>query len=206
LYWVSGSIPSWRVMLCLAQKGLPYSRKRLRVMSTPKETRSAEFAAINPRCKTPVFIDEDGTVIIESLAILQYLETYYADAAPLMPKPAEKEKYKLALQRFHESENLHNVFEDMEFLYLPKWKETPNRERILEAYENTLAELKFWEGYLETSSFVAGETFSLADCAFYPNVAYLIHRGLDLEKEGFGALKAYYERVRGMECAADALP
>lgn len=70
LCWVSGSIPSWRVMLCLASGKLAYTRRRLHVVSTPKETRSAEFAAINPRCKTLVLIDEDGTVVIESMAIL----------------------------------------------------------------------------------------------------------------------------------------
>jgi hypothetical protein len=79
LYWVNGSIPSWRVMLALAAK-------RLRVMSKPKETRSAEFAQISSRCKTPMFVDSDGTVVIESLAILQYLEQYYL--TPSLAPPA----------------------------------------------------------------------------------------------------------------------
>ncbi|OCL09101.1 hypothetical protein AOQ84DRAFT_221225 [Glonium stellatum] len=184
LCWVSGSIPSWRVMLCLASGKLAYTRRRLHVVSTPKETRSAEFAAINPRCKTLVLIDEDGTVVIESMAILYYETT---------------------LQRFHESENLHNVFEDIELLCLPRWKETSNRERIVDAYRNTLAELAFWEGYLKTNEFVAGKVFSLADCAFYPCLAYLVHRGLDLDKEEFGMLKTYYERVEEMSCAIEAL-
>ena len=206
LYWVNGSIPSWRVMLCLARKKLPYTRKRLHVMSTPKETRSADFAAINPRCKTPVLIDEDGTVVIESMAILQYLETYYPSPEPLVPQPVEKESYITTLQRFHESENLHNVFEDIELLFLPNWNESPNRERIVDAYRNTLAELAFWEGYLVTSEFVAGKVFSLADCALYPCLAYLVHRGLDLDTEGFAMLKAYHERVREMSCAVEAMP
>jgi glutathione S-transferase len=40
-------------------------------MTTTKETQSAEFKAISPRGKTP---NVDGIVVIESLAILQYLE------------------------------------------------------------------------------------------------------------------------------------
>jgi nicotinamidase-related amidase len=70
LYWANGSIPSWRVMLALAAKQIPYIAKRLRVMSKPKETRSAEFAQINSRCEAPTFVDSDGTVVIESLSIL----------------------------------------------------------------------------------------------------------------------------------------
>jgi glutathione S-transferase/nicotinamidase-related amidase len=208
LYWVSGSIPSWRVMLCLSHKGLPYTRKRLHVMSTPKETREREFAAINPRCKTPVLIDEDGTTVMESMAILQYLETYYGSetGTGMLPDPKDKERYRTTLQRFHESENLHNVFEDIELLFWPKWDQSPARERILEAYEKTLEELKFWESYLAVSVFVAGDEFSLADCAFYPNLGYLIHRGLDLDREGFKALKRYSDLVKDMDCARDALP
>lgn len=122
-----------------------------------------------------------------------------------MPQPADKESYETTLQRFHESENLHNVFEDIELLCLPRWKETSNRERIVDAYRNTLAELAFWEGYLKTNEFVAGKVFSLADCAFYPCLAYLVHRGLDLDKEEFGMLKTYYERVEEMSCAIEAL-
>lgn len=49
LYWVNGSIPSWRVMLALSAKKIPYVAQRLRVMSKLKETRSVEFAEINPR-------------------------------------------------------------------------------------------------------------------------------------------------------------
>jgi glutathione S-transferase/nicotinamidase-related amidase len=206
LYWVNGSIPSWRVMLCLAQKGIPYHRKRLRVMSTPKETRLPEFLAINPRGKTPTLIDEDGTVIMESMAILEYLETFYPDPK-LVPDPrTEKAQWKLVMQRFHESENLHNVFEDIELLYEPGWKEDPQRSIILYTYQRTVKELKVWERYLIDAPFVAGSIFSLADCALYPILAYLIHRGFDLTKEKLPRLLGYHQRVDAMPCAVDALP
>jgi len=38
LYYVSGSIPSWRVMLFLSLKHIPHTGIRLRVMINPKET------------------------------------------------------------------------------------------------------------------------------------------------------------------------
>jgi glutathione S-transferase len=205
LYWVSGSIPSWRVMLALSLKQLEYTTKRLHVMTVPKETRSDEFYAINPRGKTPTFIDVDGTVIIESMAILQYLETFYPTPA-LTPLTENKVVHTLMLQRFHETENLHNIFEDIELLFLKDWSRPDYKERIYDAYTNTIHELKFWESYLGKTKFVAGNDMSLADCAFYPNLAYLIHRGLDLKREGMLNLKRYVEEIAQMKCARDALP
>lgn len=66
-------------MIALAWRKIPYVSKRLKVMTEPKKTRSPEFALINPRCKTPTFVDSDGTIIIESMAILQYLERFFPD-------------------------------------------------------------------------------------------------------------------------------
>lgn len=205
LYWVCGSIPSWRVMICLTEKGLPYQRKRLHVMTKPKDTRLPDFQSINERGKTPTLIDHDGTKMVESMAILEDLEEDYPSPA-LMPPVTDKVNRKLTRRRFHDSENLHNVFEDIELLFEPTWLEPHNKERVLAAYNNTHKELSFWETYLQSTPFVAGSTFSLADIAFYPNLAYLVHRGMDLEREIFPKLANYCERVGKLPSVIDARP
>jgi glutathione S-transferase len=206
LYYVNGSIPSWRVMLCLSLKRIPYTAIRLRVMTTPKETRSAEFAAINPRCTTPTLVDVDGTVVIESLAILQYLENYYS--APkyvsLMGDDMVKKEWTRQVCRVAETENPHNIYEPIELLYLPNWKE--HTGAILQAYHDIMAELQFWEKYAKESKFMSGDEFSMVDCAFYPILAYMIHRGLDLTKNGFPALTEYAERCRTLRVVIEARP
>ncbi|KAE9373808.1 Isochorismatase hydrolase [Stipitochalara longipes BDJ] len=143
LYYVNGSIPSWRVMLVLSQKRVPYKATRLRIMTTPKETRSEEFLAINPRGKTPTFVDVDGTVVIESLAILAYLEQYYSsdNNMPLMLGVTKKKQWTREITRIAESENPHNIYEPIELLYMPDWKLATGK--IIEAYHETLAELGF---------------------------------------------------------------
>jgi len=125
----------------------------------------------------------------------------------LVPVPkTEKKEWKMCMQRFHESENLHNVFEDIELLYEKDWSIEPKRSRILDTYANTIAELKIWERYLTENPFVAGDKFSLADCALYPNLSYLIHRGVDLKRERLAALMVYHDRVKEMNCAVEAMP
>lgn len=209
LYYVNGSIPSWRVMMALHLKGITYTRKRLHVMTTPKETRTADFLAINPRGKTPTLIEPDGNILIESMAILEYLNADDESRhCRKLNSPTTRKAWILENQRFHETENIHNVFEDIELLYKESRDEPHTRKRIYDAYVATIAELKIWERYLEHSTFIAGEEFGIADCAFFPCLAYLVHRGFDLEQEGegFWRLKAYYDRVDALPCANDARP
>jgi glutathione S-transferase len=206
LYYVNGSIPSWRVMLALSLKRIPYKATRLRVMTTPKETRSDEFLAINPRGKTPTFVDVDGTVVIESLAILPYLEEYYSskEHARLMQEASRKKEWTREVMRIAESENPHNIYEPIELLYLHDWKW--NSGTIVQAYHDILTELGFWEKYAKESKFISDDEFGMADCAFYPILAYMIHRGLLLEKNGFLALQGYLERCKGLRAVREARP
>jgi glutathione S-transferase len=206
LYYVNGSIPSWRVMLCLSFKRIPYTAMRLRVMTTPKETRSAEFAAINSRCKTPTLVDVDGTVVIESLAILQYLEKYYSsqEHPSLIGDDLKKKEWTRQVCRVAETENPHNIYEPIELLYLPNWKE--HTGAIIQAYHDIMAEMEFWEKYAKESKFMSGDEFRMVDCAFYPILAYTIHRGLDLKKNGFPALMEYAESCRHLRVVFEARP
>lgn len=196
LYYVNGSIPSWRVMMMLSELNIQYTPVRLKVMTKPKETRSVAFSRINPRCKTPTLID-DGKTLIESMAILQYLERKYGHTA------SNDDTWITTLTRFHESENAHYVFEDIELCFEADLS-SAEQDRVAAAVNNTLAEMAYWEAYVSTQDYVAGEGFSIADCAFYPCIAYLEHRGWGFE--GFPALKRYADRVRERKCAGEACP
>ena len=75
---------------------------------------------------------------------------------------------------------------------------------MVKAVDNTLAGMAHWESYVRERDYVAGNEFSIADCAFYPCVAYLEHRGWNFD--GFPALKNYAQRVRERRCAVEACP
>ena len=53
VFWATGSPFSWRVLLTLEIKGVPYESRRLefRTLKTP------EFLAVNPRCRVPALRD-----------------------------------------------------------------------------------------------------------------------------------------------------
>jgi len=106
--------------------------------------------------------------------------------------------------RVAETENPHNICEPIESLYLPNWKE--HTGTIIQAYHDIMAELGFWEKYAMESKFISGDEFGMVDCAFYPILAYMIHRGLDLTKNGFPALTEYAERCRFLRVVIEARP
>ncbi|KAG5653379.1 hypothetical protein H0H81_000766 [Sphagnurus paluster] len=237
LYYVNGSIPSWRVMMALYEKVRLYFRSgswvvysprfsaqeirfkpnRLLVMSDPKETRLPEFLALNHRGKTPVLVDvipssvgtagsQDAETITinESLAILFYLETYHNPSKPLLPPLTERAAHARTLARTQETENLHNIYDNLEDAHFAAEHagnvlDPGERVRLIMAIDT---ELDYWEAYAGQAAFIAGETFGLADCALFPILAYMVHRGFDWQRRSEGQienawphLRGYYERV-----------
>ena len=70
IFWGSGSGPSWRVLLALAFKKLPFESHLLSF--SKGEHKSPEMLAMNPRGKVPVL--KDGAFhLAESLAICSYV-------------------------------------------------------------------------------------------------------------------------------------
>ena len=80
LYTHPFSIVPWRVRIALHEKGLEYESV-ITDLYTKKPEQS--FLELNPFAQIPV-LDDDGFVIAESLAILEYLEEKYPTPA-LMP-------------------------------------------------------------------------------------------------------------------------
>ncbi|KAJ6570152.1 Isochorismatase-like protein [Mycena vulgaris] len=233
LYYVNGSIPSWRVLMALYEKEIPFTAIRLRVMSDPKETRSATFLDLNHRGKTPVFVDPvprpadsadsdmETVTINESIAILHYIEMYHRPERPLLPHVSKRSGRALALARTQETENLHNIYDALEDAHFEAEKrgERLEPDQRAELVAHVCAELDYWEIYASRSAYIAGNEFGLADCAFFPLLGCMVHRGFDWgrptteEEEGSDAwphLRAYFERVweRGREngCAKRAQP
>lgn len=190
LYWASGSIPSWRVKIVLEEKGLDYESQRLRVMSQPKETKSPEFLAINPRGLTPTLID-DGQVITESMAIIHYLEQFYPNPELI---PSQKMEAGRVLVRAHEALGVVKAYHGMDLMFKQQNRLTPiELGKLHRAYDQLPKELEFWNSYVSEQPYVAGHTFSLADASFYPALAYAVHRGFSLA--ALPNLKLYYERL-----------
>jgi maleylacetoacetate isomerase len=78
------SLATFRVRIALNLKGItPDEVVDVNLMKG--QQREAEFRKINPMMALPALIEDDGTVLFESLAILEYLDETHPNP-PLLPK------------------------------------------------------------------------------------------------------------------------
>ena len=82
-YWRSTT--SYRVRAALNVKGVVYDTEAVDLVAG--DQRADEYVALNPGKGVPTLVLEDGTVLTQSLAILDYLEAVYPEPAlvPLCP-------------------------------------------------------------------------------------------------------------------------
>lgn len=83
-YWRSSA--SYRVRIALNLKGLSYRQKSVHLVRDGGEQKKPEYLAINPQGLLPALVDQ-GVVLTQSMAILEYLDERYPDPA-LMPEDA----------------------------------------------------------------------------------------------------------------------
>jgi glutathione S-transferase len=205
IYIVNGSIASWRVLITLSEKGLSFDTKRVRVMRANPETRTPEFLALNPRGQVPLLVEPDGTKINESLAILHYLELCYPKHS-LLPPQESRQEYANAIAWMQEAETFACAYEPIEYFFLKKPSEMNDekKEEIKKAIAAVNFDLNLWEERASKHTFIASESFTLADCSFYPTIAYMMHRGLLLD--GFPNLIKYELLVRDRTSVRSARP
>ena len=78
------SLATYRVRIALNLKGImPDEVIDINLMKG--EQRDAKFRAINPMMAIPALVEDDGTVLFESLAIIEYLDETHPQP-PLLPK------------------------------------------------------------------------------------------------------------------------
>ncbi|KAI9361300.1 maleylacetoacetate isomerase [Pilaira anomala] len=83
LYSYFRSSASWRVRIALAWKKIDYDLKPIDL--TKKEQKSEEYHKLVPTQKVPAFVTEDGKIISQSQAIIEYIEEAYPER-PMLPK------------------------------------------------------------------------------------------------------------------------
>lgn len=163
-----GSPFSWRVWLALEAKQVPYNLKVLSFQD--RDTKKPEFVAINPRGQVPTIVD-DGYVLWESGAIIEYLDERYTGAVRLFPGDARARGEVRRLAREAESylyaEGVAPVVEELFW----KGEEPADPERIAGWREVVRRELEYFDRAL-AGDFLAGPAITAADAVLYPTVAY----------------------------------
>lgn len=89
LYSYYRSSAAYRVRLALGLKGLPFDIVPVHLARDGGEHKKPAYRAVNPQGRVPALKIEDGTVLMQSPAILEYLEETVPEP-PLLPKDASE--------------------------------------------------------------------------------------------------------------------
>ncbi len=153
-YYTPLSVNARRVWVALLEKQIPFEPL---LLNLDGDQFQSEFTAINPLQRIPVVVDE-GCRVVESLAILDYLEAKYPSPA-LMPKDAQA----IATVRMVEMIAVNKL----QLAALPLTKQMvqldvePTKVEAAEARIATV--LQLYESLLGDSPYFAGEELTLAD-------------------------------------------
>lgn len=101
LYAFPTSSASYRVRIVLHLKGIPF--ETVTVSLPDKEQRRAPYLRINPQNRVPALELDDGTVLTQSLAIIDYLEQMHPEP-PVFPADPVTRARALAIAQIVASE------------------------------------------------------------------------------------------------------
>lgn len=146
-----------------------------------------EFLTINPFHHVPVIVD-DGLRVIESLAILDYLETKYP-LPVLLPREAQALATVKMVQMVTSNELLPKV---ISLIY-----ESEESPKFLQAKEHIDKVLEFLTECLGNSSYFGGEQLTLADIVAGTDMSFLPMLGVKLSH--YPKLNDWFERLMQRE-------
>jgi maleylacetoacetate isomerase len=160
------------VRIALALKGIDYEYAAVHLLRDGGQQFAAGYKALNPASLVPALEDDDGTVLTQSLAIIEYLEETHPEPPLLPPDAAGRARVRaLALSVACEIHPLNNlrvlgylgktlgVSEEQKNAWYRHWVETG-----LAIVEAMLANDP------HTGSFCHGETPTLADVFLVPQI------------------------------------
>jgi glutathione S-transferase len=176
------------------EAGLPLEVER--VNTAAKEIASGgDYRKINPKGYVPALQLDDGRVLTEGPAIVQYL----ADLAPqsgLAPANGTFERYQLQEWLNFVSTELHKQYSPLFGAKTPEEWKTQLRERIAGRFD-------WLETILSERAYLMGEKFSVADAYLFAVVRWSPRVHVDLAR--WPSIQKYFERVRARPAVAAAM-
>jgi glutathione S-transferase len=195
LYRLPFSTNVERVALAFAHKGLEVES----IWIDPNDRTAVEHLSGQPL--VPV-IEDDGTVVFDSTAILRYLEERCPEPRLYPREEARRAEMDVFIDWFNRV--CKRPPNDLEAELL---KPEPARARIEELRQAMVGHLALHEALLADRDYLMGDEFSAADCAAFPFLKYalsiepedeeLFHRILHEYQsiEPYPRLRAWIERV-----------
>jgi glutathione S-transferase len=178
-----------KVSVYLAEKGIEIERELVNLQKG--QQREPDFLARNPLGKLPVLELDDGSVLTESLAIIEYLEELHPDPPMIGTTPLERARVR-ELERICDLGVLLSIARIIHATDSPLG--LPKRPEVAEQFRESLAQnLAVLDARIGDGPFVAGERVSIADCTLWGGFGFAAFRKLAIDP-GFENVAAWRAR------------
>jgi glutathione S-transferase len=193
LYYVGGAC-SLAPHIVLNELGLPARLNKVD-LGKGRTADGRDFKTVNPKGYVPALQLDNGEVLTEVAAILQYL----VDQAPnrgLAPVAGTFERYRFIEWLTFVSSEIHKGFG-------PLWSPTIPAETRTATIEKLGKRFGYLDAHFAQNSFLMGETFTAADAYLFTVTNWAHVHKIDLSP--YPKLQAYLQRVAGRPAVQAAL-
>lgn len=193
LYIAPGSC-SLSPHIALAEAGLTFETEKVD-LKAKKTASGEEFLAINPKGYVPALRLDDGNVLTEGVAIVQYI----ADQRPqskLAPAAGTLERYRL-------QEWLNFISTEIHKTYSPLFNPASTDDVRENAKKHLTKRLATVTEQLGKTPYLTGDAFTVADGYLFTVLRWSPHVKFDLAP--FPAVRAFMERVASRDAVKKTL-
>jgi len=183
LYYAPGAC-SLASHIALHETGLPFEIDRLNV-ATQTTASGEDFTKINPKGYVPAIRLDDGSILTEGAAILQYIADQNPDSG-LAPRAGTIERYRLQEWLTFIGTEIHKSFS-------PLFSKTASDGVKNHTRDLLTKRLGYVEAQLANKSYLMGVSFTVADAYMFVVLSWSSHVGFDLGQ--FPAIKEYLARI-----------
>jgi maleylacetoacetate isomerase len=195
LYSYFRSSAAYRVRIALNLKGLAYETVPVHLIKDGGHNRRPEFRAVNPQMRVPALVTDAGNTLIQSLAIIEYLDETQPEP-PLLPKdPIGRAKVRALAQLI--ACDIHPLNNTSPLRYL-KNRMGQEQSAIDAWYHHWVIDgFEALEELIEPGPYACGQTITLADVCLVPQVANARRLKVPLDK---------FPKIVGVDAACLKLP
>lgn len=197
-YWRSSC--SWRVRLALAYKGLEVHHHPIHLVKNGGEQFQEDYTQHNLMQQVPLLILQDGTVLSQSIAILEFLEEAYPNPKLLPSNSIERAKVRQIV------EIINSGIQPLQNLSLLNYFADNHLDQMAFAKKSIEKGLRSIAQLLPKSNgpFLLGETITFAECCLIPQLYNAKRFNCDLA--GLERLLQVESRCQLLECFQVAHP
>lgn len=189
-----------KVLVYLKEKGLDVPLVQVDV--TKGENRTPEFLRKNPLGGLPILELDDGTILTESLAIIDYLEELHPENPMIGTAPLERARVR-ELERIAETGVLSGVaavFQNTSPFFAGRVKQ--NADAAETGRMRVAAALKVLDERIGARPFVAGSRATIADCTLVAALDFGQFAGVPLDPK-FANVARWYAAFKQRPSARD---